>query len=123
MFSGEILGREGILQPIHLVKAKSIPIKRHVKIRSEANPYDPEWETYFEKRLDVKMVQNLKGKRTLLLSGNNKTASVLSVTARSLNSQDGIATTLSGEATAAEIRQTIASFSTQNATKSFTAKG
>lgn len=66
VFSGEILGREGIFQPIHLVKAKSVPIKRHVKIRSEANPYDPEWETYFEKRLDVKMVQNLKGKRTLL---------------------------------------------------------
>ncbi len=32
----------------------------------KANPYDPEWETYFEKRLDVKMVENLKGKRTLL---------------------------------------------------------
>ena len=66
VFSGEILGREGIFQPIHLVKAKSVPIKRHVKIRSEANPYDPEWETYFEKRLDVKMVHDLKGKRALL---------------------------------------------------------
>jgi RNA-directed DNA polymerase len=66
VFTGEIFGREGILQPIRLVKASSIPIERHVKIRSEANPYDPEWETYFEKRLDVKMVHNLKGKRTLL---------------------------------------------------------
>src|SRR5258706_1834846 len=66
VFSGEMLGREGVFQPIRLMKAKSTPIKRHVKIRSEANPYDPEWETYFEKRLDVKMVQNLKGKRALL---------------------------------------------------------
>ncbi len=66
VFSGEILGREGAFQPIRLMKAKSTPIKRHVKIRSEANPYDPEWETYFEKRLDVKMVHNLKGKRSLL---------------------------------------------------------
>jgi len=66
VFSGEILGREGALQPIRLIKANSIPIERHVKIRSEANPYDPEWEVYFEKRLDVKMVHNLKGKRSLL---------------------------------------------------------
>jgi len=66
VFSGEILGREGALQPIRLMKASSVPIERHVKIRSEANPYDPEWETYFEKRLDVKMVHNLEGKRSLL---------------------------------------------------------
>jgi RNA-directed DNA polymerase len=66
VFSGEILGRKGTFQPIHLLKAKSIPIERHVKIQSKANPYDPAWETYFEKRLDVKMVHNLKGKRTLL---------------------------------------------------------
>src|SRR3989442_1617765 len=66
VFSGEMLGREGVFQPIRLMKAKSTPIKRHVKIRSEANPYDPEWETYFEKRLDVKMVHTLKGKRSLL---------------------------------------------------------
>ena len=66
VFSGEILGREGAFQPIRLVKTSSVPIERHVKIRSEANPYDPEWETYFETRLDVKMVHNLKGKRALL---------------------------------------------------------
>ncbi len=38
VFSGEILGREGTFQPIRLMKASSIPIERHVKIRSEANP-------------------------------------------------------------------------------------
>jgi len=37
-----------------------------VKIKGEANPYDPAWEEYFEKRLGVKMVHNLKGKRQLL---------------------------------------------------------
>jgi RNA-directed DNA polymerase len=66
VFTGEILGREGTVQTIRLIKANSIPIKRHIKIRREANPYDPEWEVYFEKRLDVKMVPNLKGKRALL---------------------------------------------------------
>jgi RNA-directed DNA polymerase len=66
VFHGEILGQKGALQPIRLFKAKSVTIERHVKIQSEANPYDPEWETYFEKRLDVKMAHNLKGKQKLL---------------------------------------------------------
>ncbi len=43
-----------------------VPITRHVKIRGEANPYDPQWESYFEKRLDVRMEATLKGKRWLL---------------------------------------------------------
>jgi hypothetical protein len=66
VFHGDILGQKGALQPIRLFKTKSIAIERHVKIQSAANPYDPEWETYFEKRLDVKMAHNLKGKRQLL---------------------------------------------------------
>lgn len=66
VFHGEVLGQKGALQPIRLFKAKSVTIERHVKIQSEANPYDPEWETYFEKRLDVKMAHNLKGKQKLL---------------------------------------------------------
>lgn len=33
-----------------LVSCKDIPIKRHIKIRSEANPYDPVDELYFEQR-------------------------------------------------------------------------
>jgi RNA-directed DNA polymerase len=66
VFSGEILGREGAWQPMRLLKASSIPIERHVQLQSAANPYDPEWATYFEKRLDVKMVHTLKGKRSLL---------------------------------------------------------
>ncbi len=66
VFHGEILGQNGAIQPIRLFKAKSIAIERHVKIQNTANPYDPEWETYFEKRLEVKMAHNLKGKRQLL---------------------------------------------------------
>ena len=33
-----------------LFSCKDIPIKRHIKIRSEANPYDPVDELYFEQR-------------------------------------------------------------------------
>ena len=66
VFQGEILAHDGTAQPIRLFKAKSVAIQRHIKIQNEANPYDPDWETYFEKRLDVKMAHNLKGKRKLL---------------------------------------------------------
>jgi len=39
VFSGDSAGR-----PIRLVAAGYVPIKRHVKIRAAANPYDPAWE-------------------------------------------------------------------------------
>jgi RNA-directed DNA polymerase len=58
-------GKEGE-QTWHLTRADTMPITRHVKIRGEANPYDPTWESYFEKRLDVRMEATLKGKRWLL---------------------------------------------------------
>ena len=66
VFSGELLGRDETIHPIRLFKTRSLPIERHTKIQSEANPYDPEWEMYFEKRLDVKTVHNLRGRRKLL---------------------------------------------------------
>jgi len=51
---------------MQLFAAAKVPIQRHVKIRGEANPYDPQWELCFEARLGVKMAQNLQGKRALL---------------------------------------------------------
>jgi RNA-directed DNA polymerase len=38
-----------------------VSIQRHVKVRSEANPYDPRWEMYFEERLFQKMQATLAG--------------------------------------------------------------
>lgn len=48
-----------------LVDPTKLPIKRHVKILSEANPYDKEWESYFEKRLRYKMHNSLSDNNTL----------------------------------------------------------
>jgi RNA-directed DNA polymerase len=53
-------------QVYHLADTASVPIKRHAKVKAQANPYDPEWETYYEKRLDVHIVETLKGKHWLL---------------------------------------------------------
>ena len=33
-----------------LTKASDTPIRRHVKVISQAHPFDPEWTPYFEER-------------------------------------------------------------------------
>lgn len=35
---------------VTLFKAQSLPIKRHIKIKGNANPYASEWKAYFDKR-------------------------------------------------------------------------
>ncbi len=65
VFFGLYVDKEGFKE-VNLLHTNSFPIKRHRKIQSEANPYDPQWEEYFEKRLDVHMSANLQGKRKLL---------------------------------------------------------
>ncbi|WP_405126803.1 group II intron reverse transcriptase/maturase [Ralstonia pseudosolanacearum] len=46
--------------------AADTKIWRHVKIRCLANPFDPEWESYFEARLSEKMVQSLRNRQKTL---------------------------------------------------------
>ena len=41
-------------------------IKRFVKIKGDANPYDPQWKEYFEHRETYKMLQSLNGYKSLL---------------------------------------------------------
>ena len=41
--------------------ASDTKIQRHVKIRGEANPFDPKQEAYFEDRLGLKMRDSLAG--------------------------------------------------------------
>jgi RNA-directed DNA polymerase len=64
VFFGEVPKDDGV-KTVYLVNAFSTPIKRHTKVQGKANPYDPEWEIYFEHRLGVKMENNLRGRRQL----------------------------------------------------------
>jgi RNA-directed DNA polymerase len=41
-------------------------ITRYVKVKSESNPFDPEWDEYFKKRKEYKILKNLNDKKTLL---------------------------------------------------------
>ncbi|MFZ0790665.1 MAG: group II intron reverse transcriptase/maturase [Chromatiaceae bacterium] len=49
-----------------LARLSDIKIVSHVKITAEANPFDPEWETYYEERLKGSMSATLTGKRKLM---------------------------------------------------------
>ena len=46
-FFGERYDDEGQPRKVWLYRATSTPIKRHIKVKGEANPYDPVYETYF----------------------------------------------------------------------------
>lgn len=60
VFSGEFNDRT-----MTLFAAGRMPIRRHTKVKSTSNPFDPAWEVYFEKRLGLKMVNTLQGRRQL----------------------------------------------------------
>jgi len=63
--AGEILptGKPKLMK---LIYAGETPIRRHVKVRAEANPFDPSWESYFEERIGFRMKDNLRGHRRLV---------------------------------------------------------
>jgi RNA-directed DNA polymerase len=64
-FFGETCDDEGRPNKVWLYHAMSTPIKRHVKVKGEANPYDPTYETYFEEREGAHMLETFRGTRTL----------------------------------------------------------
>jgi RNA-directed DNA polymerase len=62
IFSGTLPDKDGKGIPISLMEAGRVEIRRFVKIRSEANPYDPEWELYLEERLYWQLEGTLAGR-------------------------------------------------------------
>jgi len=61
-FSGEVTGRNGKQKTVYLLYAANTLIRRHVKIQAQANPFDPEWEMYLEKRIQARMREKLHPK-------------------------------------------------------------
>ncbi len=55
-----------------LYAASRVPISRHIKVRAEANPYDPAWEVSVEERLGVKLAQTFSGRRRRLQLWNEQ---------------------------------------------------
>ena len=65
VFTGMIRDSQGKAWPIQLMHAAGVKILRWVKIRSAANPYDPEWELYLEQRSAWKLTHTLAGRRRI----------------------------------------------------------
>jgi RNA-directed DNA polymerase len=57
---------EGQRERVTLAKASDTRIRRHIKVKGDANPFDPKWESYFEDRLGLRMRVDMKGKAKLL---------------------------------------------------------
>ncbi len=61
-FTASTEDKNGEPRNMKLVLASDTKIERHIKIRGEANPFDPKQETYFESRLGQKMKDKVMGK-------------------------------------------------------------
>lgn len=64
-FQGETWVR-GERRTARLFYAGDVAIRRHVKVQGEANPYDPAWWGYFERRSDAAVVLLLESRPYLL---------------------------------------------------------
>lgn len=60
IFSAPIKGNDGKPAFVDLFSASHLPIRRHVKIRSGANPHDPAYDQYFRDRERSKNAARLK---------------------------------------------------------------
>jgi len=63
MFSG--MTADGFMK--RLIYTNDISIKRHIKMKAEANPYDLAFEEYFEKRLERVWRTSMLGKQKVLM--------------------------------------------------------
>ncbi len=66
VLSGTCFTKKGEPFQVRLMKAADVRIQYHPIIRAEANPYEPEWECYYEARLHTKLSATLAGKERIL---------------------------------------------------------
>ena len=65
VFAATEKSKDGTQKAHVLLYQADTPIKRHLKIKANANPHDPQWEPYFESRWGKKMLNSSKGRRKL----------------------------------------------------------
>jgi len=81
---------DGTPHKVWLWLANRTPIQRHVKVKGEANPYDPAYETYFEKREGDHMAETLRGTGHFAFSGIYSAGSASCVIRTSPGSRAGV---------------------------------
>jgi RNA-directed DNA polymerase len=50
VFFGELKRMNGERRLVHLRRASQTPIRRHIPVRLDVNPYDPQWQEYLARR-------------------------------------------------------------------------
>lgn len=65
IFSVKVKNRWGKYSFLDLFTATQLPIRRHIKIRAEANPYDPKHADYFSKRERLKIKLRIQDREFL----------------------------------------------------------
>ena len=58
-YSAEYFTAKGERKIVRLFKTADVPIRYHIKVRSEANPYDPAFDGYFDRRETSQKYQSL----------------------------------------------------------------
>jgi RNA-directed DNA polymerase len=66
VFACDVQNRKGEDVILSLFKASDVRIVRHIKVKAEANPFDPSWDRYYEKRKRDSMVRRLEDRQFLL---------------------------------------------------------
>jgi len=61
VFGTMVKTEDGDVKMVKLVNASDTPIRRHIKIKAEAHPFNPVWEEYFENRHSLQMKESLRG--------------------------------------------------------------
>lgn len=64
-FNCAVRNEHGEVETFVLASASTVKIVRHTLIAMKANPFDPEWEAYFEGRATYKMQHNKDGRQKL----------------------------------------------------------
>jgi RNA-directed DNA polymerase len=62
VFATQTRGYAGQPIMLSLLSASSTRIVRHVRIKSDANPFDPAWDSYFAHRQGLRMLERLHGR-------------------------------------------------------------
>lgn len=67
VFYSNYVDEDGLPSRSYIFKASKTPIKRHLKVKAEANPYDPNYRDYFIQRESRKWKNRVR-----ITSGLNK---------------------------------------------------
>lgn len=60
VFATQTRWKNGEPRTLALISASKTRIVRHVRVKSDANPFDPVWDSYFAQRKSARMLERLK---------------------------------------------------------------